>query len=156
MIQWDEAYPELGSPEWWRQMATSPETLAAQVCYINTVDLDRTMQRHAALHAWVGAAFERARVEEERAKWEVTKAHAKALLDNAGTKNWAGKTKTVDEVKASAELDEEVGRTQLLAFAAAEKRAALRAMEKALDSRTNMLIQIAAKARREYDNAHRT
>lgn len=131
---------DLGSGEFWQRLSAEPAKLAAEVCFIDVANLEQTLQKHPGLHAWVLAQHEVARIEEERAKWRMTVAHARALLAVSGT---------VDERRAQAESADSVQAAQEAVFAAQEKRGALRAMADALESRTQMLVQISAKQRQE-------
>lgn len=140
---------DLGSLEFWEQLAKNPTTLAATVCTIDVVNLNETLQRHPALRAWVNAAHEAARIAEARAEWEVTKARARALLVLRNLTDANGSKKTVQVLEAEVEDHEQVqGATQRW-LDAQEKRGALRAMADALEDRKDMLIQIAAKQRQE-------
>ena len=136
-------HTELGSKEFWDRLSTEPGRLAAEVCLIDTTKLYATLQGHASLHAWVIAAHESAKIEEERKKWEVTKARAKAYIGSVGT---------VGDRQAAVEMTWEVQQAQEALFAVQEKRGALRAMADALVDRKDMLIQISAKQRQERGN----
>ena len=145
--------PELGSQAFWDRLLSSPERLAAEVCFVDVVNLDQTLQHHAALHAWVAAAHEVARIEEEQAKWNVTRTQAEALLTareepDPGT----GKAKVVDVMKAQAETAPEVQEAVAALLKIGRKRAALRAMDRALEDRKDMLVQLSARQRREQDS----
>lgn len=141
---------EFGSPEFWKRLDADPARLAAEICDIDVVNLDDTLQRHSSLRAWVNATHESARIAEERAKFEVTKARARALLKAKEVKDPnTGKDKTVPVIAAEVDVDAEVVRTTEAELVAAEKRGALRAMSSALDDRLQMLVQIAAKQRAE-------
>lgn len=63
---------DLGSAEFWQRLASEPNRLAAEICFVDVVNLDETLQKHASLRAWVNASHETARIQEERARWEVT------------------------------------------------------------------------------------
>lgn len=149
----DGARVELGSQEFWDQLAANPARLAAEVCAVDVTNLDLTLQQHPALRAWVNATHEVARIEEERAKYELTKVEAttfmavKKVLD-ADT----GKAKTVDALKAEVAAHPDVLAAQEALINAQEKRAVLRAMADALEDRLQMLIQIAAKQRKELED----
>ncbi|KKL52437.1 hypothetical protein LCGC14_2285480 [marine sediment metagenome] len=71
---------DLGNTAFWENFKTDPASLAALVCSVDVINLDRTLQQHSALRAWVGATYECARIEEEKLKWQVTKTRALALL----------------------------------------------------------------------------
>ena len=131
---------DLGSAEFWQRIQADPARLAAEVCFVDVAELDKTLQKHPSLRAWVNATHEVARIEEERAKWRLTVARARALLAATGT---------VDERKALADTAEPVQQATEAVFAAQEKRGALRAMADALEDRVQMLVQIAAKQRQE-------
>lgn len=141
---------ELGSREFWSRLEEAPARLAAEVCLVDVANLDQTLQTHAALHAWINAAHEAARIDEERGKWELTKSRARKMLAAKGNLDeQTGKAKTVGVLDAEVELDAEVQLAQSLLFKAQEKRGILRAMADALDDRKDMLVQIAAKQREE-------
>jgi len=131
---------DLGSQEFWQRIHAEPAKLAAEVCFVDVAQLELTLQKHPALCAWVLAQHEVARIEEERAKWRLTVARARAYLGAAGT---------VDERKSAVDTNGEVEAAQEAVFGVQEKRGALRAIADALDDRTQMLVQIAAKQRQE-------
>ncbi len=131
----------LGGAEFWERLANEPAKLAAEICLLDAADLDATLQKHAGLFAWVSATHEAARIAEERAKWEVTKARARAFVTIQGG--------TVGDRQAQVELLPEVQQSQEALFTAQEKRGALRAMADALEHRKDMLIQLSAKQRQE-------
>ena len=136
---------DLGSEEFWRRVSAEPARLAAEVCYIDVAQIEQAMQKHPALTAWVLAQHEVARIAEERAKWTLTVARARAYARAQGT---------VDERKSAVETDGEVMAAQEIVFASQEKRGALRAIADALESRTQMLVQISAKQRQEAKDYH--
>lgn len=141
---------ELGDREFWARLESDPKQLAAEVCSINVVSLNQTLEQHPALRAWVTAAYEVARIDEERAQWEVTKASARALLKAKEEKDTnTGKAKTGEVLKAEAEVDADVVRLTEELLRAQHKRSALRAMSTALEDRLQMLIQISANQRNE-------
>lgn len=131
---------DLGSQEFWQRIQAEPAKLAAEVCFIDVAVIEATLQKHPALRAWVLAQHEVARIAEERAKWRLTVARARAYMRASGT---------VDERKSAVDTDGEVTATQEQLFDAQEKRGALRAMADALEDRTAMLIQISAGQRAE-------
>lgn len=146
----------LGSKEWWDRFSIEPQKLAAEVCMVDVVNLDLTLQGHPSLRAWVNAVHEGARIEEEQAKWRVTKARALAFLKGKGSPDPdTGKGKTVDTLNAEADSDESVVQAQEELFAIQKKRGSLRAMADALEDRKDMLIQIAAKRRKEQEDYNR-
>lgn len=141
---------ELGSPQFWDALKTNPEQLAVTVCSINAADLDRTLQEHPALVAWVVAAHESAKIVEARARWELTKAEAIVTLrakaqDDPDTE----KPKTIQVLRAEVDASPEVGEATDHLFTTQERTAALRAMVEALRDRRDMLVQLAAKQRDE-------
>jgi hypothetical protein len=141
---------ELGDKQFWEKLSLEPEKLAAEICSVDAVNLDLTLQNQSALRAWVNAAHETARIEEGRAEWELTKARARATLKAKEVKDpHTEKAKTVEIVKAETETDAEVVRCTEVFFTAQEKRGVLRAMSSALEDRLQMLIQISAKQRAE-------
>lgn len=144
----------LGGAAFWEQLSDNPARLAAQVCLIDVHNMDRTLQRHASLRAWVNAQHETARVEEERAKWELTKTRARVLLQDVRmtADSQTGKTKTKDVAEAEVELHDDVVACTEALLTAQQKRGALRAMADALEDRKDMLVQIAAKNRREQED----
>jgi hypothetical protein len=141
---------ELGSGEFWERLSSDPRRLAAEVCLIDMSRLDEMLQRHPSLRAWINAAHEVARAEEERAKWELNKAKTRSYLASKKEKDPdTGKPKTVGVLEAEVEQDEEVQKVTDHLLSLTQKRAALRAMADALEDRKDMLIQIAAKRRAE-------
>jgi len=147
---------ELGSQEFWDRLTQHPAKLGAEVCMVDVVHLDRTLETHPALRAWVNATYEVARIQVERAEWEVTKARAIKLLDVKAQEDAAkvggGKGKTVDLMKAEVEVSSTVQAAMEALLDAQEKCGALKAMANALEDRKDMLVQIAAKHRKEYDD----
>jgi len=139
--------PELlGSEEFWKRLTEDPKALAAEVCFIDLTRLDETLQKHAATYAWVNAAHENARVEEEHAKWELTKARATALLKAQHPK------KTIPVINAEVEVHPAVESATGWLLEAQRRRGALRAMATGLDKRTDMLVQLSARQRKEMTN----
>lgn len=167
MRQHDEPV-ELGSPEFWARLKADPAALAAQVCSIDLRNLDETLVTHPALRAWLNATHEVAKIEEEKAQWELTKVRAEVMLkakseeegaeadvDGKGKPKAAKKAKTVDVLKAEVEVHPDVVRATEEYHAALEKRSMLTAMTKALDDRLQMLIQVSANQRAERENYSR-
>lgn len=140
---------ELGSKEFWERLQSNPGALARDICQIDLVNLDRTLQEHPALRAWVNAAFETSRVAEERAKWELTKTRARTLMRVKSEPDGNGKPKTVQVIDAEVDNDEEVQKATDHYLHTQEIKGALRAMADALEDRKDMLIQISAKQRQE-------
>lgn len=141
---------ELGSPEFWQRLASDPSALAAQVCSIDLVNLEKTLQHHAGLYAWVAASFEAAEIAEERAKWTLDKAHAIALLHAKQTPDPdTGKAKLADVLKAEAATSADVLHAKEEHLSVMEKVGALRAMSRALGDRRDMLVQLSAAQRAE-------
>src|SRR4051812_12285935 len=99
----------LGSEQFWHMLAHQPEVLASHIASIDAVSLQRTLEQHASLVAWVGAAFESAKIAESYADLEYDTAHARAMLaareeNDARTQ----KPKTVEVLKAEVHLHPEV------------------------------------------------
>lgn len=141
---------ELGSQEFWERLRTDPALLAHEVCRIDLADLQGTLQHHAGLRAWVNAAYETARVQEERAKWALTKAEARATLRARDEPDPAtGKAKTVAVVAAEVAEEPEVQACTARLLDAQQQVAALRAMAHALEDRKDMLVQLSANMRAE-------
>lgn len=140
-------HPDLGSPEFWEQLEANPSRLAAAVCFIDATRLNQTMEGQPGLRAWVSAAYEVARSEESSAKWEVTKARARALIHAKQTKDEGGKSRTDKTAEAEADLAIDAEMQRLIA--AEKKRGALRALSTAMEDRKDMLIQLSANRRQE-------
>lgn len=141
---------ELGDKEFWDRLSLEPEKLAAEICSVDVVNLEQTLQQQSALRAWVNAAHESARIQENKAEWELTKWRARAMLTAKETKDpHTEKAKIADVLKAEVETHIEVVRCTEELFAAQEKRGVLRAMSGALEDRLQMLIQLSAKQRQE-------
>ena len=141
---------ELGTTEFWDRAIKDPALLAHEVCSLDLNDIEGALQKQPALYAWVSAAHEGARIEEERARWNVTKAEAVAMLTAKAFRDpHTDKPKTVGVLQAEVDVDDEVGLRKSVLFAAMEKRAALRAMTDALSHRRDMLVQLAARQRDE-------
>lgn len=148
-----EKPPELGSQDFWLALAKDPARLAAEVCSVDVVNLDQTLQKHAALRAWVNAAHEVARTTEEGLKWEETKARARALLRAKEDNDpHTGKAKTVAVLEAEVTTTPEVIEHTEALLEQRKVRGSLRAMADALEDRKDMLIQIAAKQRKELED----
>lgn len=145
---------DLGTKEFWDRIRGNPGELAREICSIDLVNLDETLERHAGLRAWINAAFETARINEERAKWELSKVKARALLRIRGEPDPSTKkTKTVQVIDAEVELDEEVVKATERYLTAGEIKGALRGMADALGDRKDMLVQISAKQRQELKDS---
>ncbi len=143
---------DLGNTAFWENFKTDPASLAALVCSVDVINLDRTLQQHSALRAWVGATYECARIEEEKLKWQVTKTRALALLFAKKEMDPdTNKPKALAVLAAEADIAESVQQAGAALHAQQEKRGALRAMDKALEDRKDMLVQIAAKQRKEME-----
>ena len=144
---------QLGDEAFWASLTNDPARLAAEVCSIDLVNMEETLQKHASLRAWVNGAHEVARIAEERAKWDETRMRATVLLEakrelDANT----GKHKTVAVLEAEVIINQRVVDAMTVLFTQQEKRGALRAMSNALEDRKDMLIQIAAKQRKEIED----
>jgi hypothetical protein len=139
---------DLGTQDFWKRLRSDPAQLAAEVCTVDVVALDETLQKHPALRAWVNAAHEVARIAEERLKWELTKTRAVVLL----REKKRGPNKTVSVLEAEVDSSVEVEEATNKLLAQQEVRVALRAMANALEDRKDMLIQIAAKQRKELED----
>lgn len=139
---------ELGTTEFWDKLRDDPAALAAEVCSIDLVNLHMSLQMHAALRAWVGAAHESARVAEARVNWDLTKARALAMLRFGEV----GGRPPKHVLDARVEGDDDVIELTEALLNAQEKRGALRAMSDALDHRRDMLVQLAAKQRQEQSD----
>lgn len=146
----------LGDDKFWERLRDEPTRLAAEVCLIDVVNIDQTLQRHASLRAWVNAALEAATTTLERCKVEEGRARATALLKAKETPDpHSNKAKTVEVLKAEVEVDKLVVAATDAQLDAQENRGALRAMANALEDRLQMLIQISAKHRLEIRDAGR-
>lgn len=144
---------ELGSTDFWQQLAADPALLASEVATIDLARMDETLQTHASLVAWVNATYELARVEQERWEFELTKARAMALLAARAVNDvHTQKAKIQVVLEAEVETNTNVVQAQQMLQAQKVRCGALRAMSKALDHRQDMLVQIAAKQRREWDS----
>lgn len=147
---------ELGSADFWTRVQSEPARLAAEVCTIDVANLDRTLEQHAALRAWVNATYEVARISVERAEWELTKARATILLRvKAIVDPDTGKAKTMGVIDAEVVLSEEVQKATEDLRSVQERCVVLKAMSNALEDRRDMLIQIAAKQRKELEDYNR-
>lgn len=147
---------ELGSPEFWKRLADDPRAVAAQVCSIDLVNIEQTMQHHSALRAWLNAAHESARIDEMSAEFEQTRARARAMIKaQESLSAVTGKAKTVDVLKAEVELAPEVIDADKAYVAARERTGALKAMSSAGEDRLQMLIQLASRQRAEIRDANR-
>ena len=83
--------------------------MAHEVCSIDLVNLETTLQHHAALRAWVTAAHETHRIEEERCKWNLTKTKARILKQAREVKDeFTGKLKTTAVLEAERDDHPEV------------------------------------------------
>ncbi len=144
---------QLGDATFWASLQEDPAKLAAEVCSIDLVNMEETLQRHASLRAWVNAAHEVARIAEEKAKWELTRTEAEVLLERKRELDeQTGKWKTIAALEAEVRVSLRVGTATEDLFEQQEKRGALRAMSSALEDRKDMLIQLAAKRRKEIED----
>ncbi len=147
---------ELGSPAFWDLLTTNPSLLAKKVAEIDLIDLERTLQEHPGLRAWVGAAYETARIREEEAKWGLTKAKARAFIEAKKELDPdTGKWKSVATLEAERDLSEEVNDATNELHEAQALRGSLRAISDALQDRRDMLIQISARQRQEAEEFQR-
>lgn len=142
----------IGDDAWWERLAEDPKRMAAEVCHIDVVNLDKTLRQHASKRAWFNAAHETARIEEAQAEFEVVKARARAVLRSKegqapGLKR--GQGKSVEIIKAEAETDAEYITAMEIYLDARRRRAALKAISEALEDRLQMLMQISANQRKE-------
>lgn len=143
---------QLGDAEFWQRLADQPALLAYEIASIDVANLDETLQRHSSLVAWLNATYELARIDQEAAEYEHTKAEARAVMKARESADAAtGKAKIAQVLDAEAALNHEVWKAADLWRAAQRKCGALKAMSKALDHRESMLVQIAAKHRREWE-----
>lgn len=141
---------ELGSAEFWSRLDREPERLAHEICSIDLTNLEQTLQQHSGLRAWLNAVYERMRIDEERAKWELTKTTAYTLLFAKETVDAnTGKPKTVQILQAEVDTNPAVQEATTTLHALQQRRGAMRAITEALEDRKDMLIQIAAKHRQE-------
>jgi hypothetical protein len=145
---------QLGDTAFWNRLQENPAELAAEVCKIDIAHLDETLQKHAALRAWVSAAYETARIGEARLEWEDVKTRARLMLEVPRMDPQTGKPKTMTVINAEVELVPVVMDVMERLLAQQEVRGALHAMTRALEDRKDMLIQIAAKQRKEMDDYH--
>lgn len=140
----------LGSPAFWDMLESTPESLAFEVCKIDLVNLEQTLEKHPALRAWVNAAHETAKIQEERAKWVLTRVKAKTLLESKAEKDpHTDRPKTVAVLEAEVETHEDVLKATDEYLDACRVRSSLRAISDALEDRKDMLIQLGAKHRQE-------
>ena len=145
--------PELGTVDFWERLRVNPSDLAREVCTIDVINLDQTLQEQPALRAWVNAAFEVARIAEERCKWDVTRTRALALLAGKKKKDPdTEKPKTVSVLEAEVDTNPSVEEAMTKLHAQQDVTGGLRAMTKALDDRKDMLVQISAKQRKERED----
>lgn len=141
---------ELGTVAFWERLKEDPKRLAAEVASVDLVNLQVTLQQHSGLRAWIAAAFEQARVEEERVQFRLTQARARALLKAKEVEDpHTEKPKTVSVLQAEVDIDPAVVQLQDDLFVIQDKRGGLRAMNTALDDRLQMLIQISSNQRAE-------
>ena len=141
---------ELGSPAFWKDLKKDPSRMAFELCKIDLVDLEKTLQHQPSLTAWIVAAYETARVQEEKAKWELEVEKARALIKMKGTLDSdTGKNKTVAVLNAEVELCGPVIDLTEYLLDCQDTRAALRAIVQGLSDRKDMLIQISARHRQE-------
>ncbi len=145
--------PKLGTIDFWDQLIKNPAKLAREVCTIDVISLDKTLQEHPALRAWINASFEAARIEEEKGKWDVTKTRAMVLYAASRENDEkTGKTKTLAVLEAEVDCNPKVQAAVEKLHHLQEVRGSLKAMADALSDRKDMLVQIAAKQRREMDD----
>jgi hypothetical protein len=159
----EQAVVELGSARFWERLQADPARLAAEVCTINTVNIIQTLHEQPALRAWVNATHEMAKIEEEQARYELTKTRARVLLaakaeeeapaEPGGKGKVKGKTVAVLDAEVEDHAEVQAANEKLLAVMT--KRSVLRAMSDALEDRLQMLIQISAHQRAEKNEYSR-
>ena len=141
---------ELGSPDFWDRLRNDSSELSKELCSIDVVDLDTTLQQHPALRAWLGAAYESLRVREERMAFELRKARARAILNaHQAVDAVTNKPKTMAILEAEAELDETVEQFTKVLLDLQELRRSLHVICGSMEDRLQMLIQLAVKHRQE-------
>lgn len=138
---------QLGSTEFWHRLREDPSRLCYEICLIDLTRLDITLAQHPALVAWVNAQHETARINEARAKLEVTKERARAVL-RARAARAEGDPQSV--VAANAKLDTEVEEKERLWLAWQTQRGVLKALMEALDDRESLLVQLSVRNRGEH------
>jgi hypothetical protein len=148
------AAPELGSPQFWDELEANPQRLAALVCAIRLDRLEQALQTQASVRAWINAVFERVKIEESEAEWEVTKARARALIAARSEKE-DGKPPIAEIIKARAEIDPDVVAATKVWFDAQKKRGALKGLVTGLEDRVQMLQQLSANNRAEWRDSNR-
>lgn len=143
----------LGSTEFWERVEHAPAALAYELCAIDLTNLENTLQYHAAIRGWVTATHETFRIEEERAKWDLTRARASALLAaKAVADPQTGKAKTVAVLDAEVENESTVVAAQEQLLRVQHRRGVLKAVADSLVDRKDMLVQLSANTRREQDD----
>ncbi len=144
---------DLGSTAFWERLQKDPGRMAHEVCSIDLVNLEITLQHHAALRAWVTAAHETHRILEERKKWELTKTKARILkLAREVKDEFTGKLKTTAVLEAERDDHPEVADAVEALLQQQQTRGTLRAMVEALGDRKDMLVQLSARQRKEMDD----
>lgn len=147
----------LGTAAFWDLLKTQPETIAREVCKIDLVDIEGTLQRHAGIRAWVGAAFESSRIIEEQAKWRLAKTRGRVLLEARTLHDPnTNKPKTVEVLKAEVDVHPDVNAGEEEVLEAQRTKGVLKVIYDSLGDRRDMLIQIASRQRKELEDATRS
>lgn len=140
----------LGTEAFWSLLRSQPELVAKEVCAIDLINIEETLQKHSGLRAWVGAAFESCRIQEEQAAWRLAKTRGKVLLEAKGAMDPnTGKAKTVEALKAEVDVHPDVDAAEQEVIVAKGMKGVLKIIYDSLGDRRDMLIQIASRQRAE-------
>jgi len=121
----------------WKNLKENPAKEAARLCSISTADLDQALENNAAIYAYVNTKYQIAEAEEAKLEWQYEQAlsHAFSALRDDG--------EAIGSAKEKRELDDDVINIKKKILKAERKRRVLWALVKGLESREQMLIQLA-------------
>jgi hypothetical protein len=136
----------------------APESECKQIisdfCHINLSDLQTALARHAGIYAYASATYEAFQVQEARDKWSKEQAESQAFdkLLQDWAKNKEGKDPTVSGSTLKIRLDPTFSAAQQRLLDTQSTIGRLKALVKGLEHRKDMLVQVAARQRREEEN----
>lgn len=124
------------------RLEQDPGPYVAEVCALNLMNIDETLERHPALYAYAVAGYEGARIDEARAKFTMERARSQAFGELV-------KENAIGTAKELVPNDPAVQRATEAWLEAKRMVAGLRALTAGLEHRRDMLIQISSRQKRE-------
>jgi hypothetical protein len=122
--------------------------MVSELCRINVANLESTLERHPGLFAYASAQHELAKVAEARAEWMLERKRAEAFKR---TKD-AHATMPANRIEREVETDQEVVSAAEHYFTQKAITARLKALVNGLEHRRDMLVQLSARQRKEWQH----